>query len=160
VGRIGGGTSVNSIAFESWFEVDMRSGDPGKLAALDSVFREAMGYGLQAENEVLTRNDPLTVEIEPIGRRPAGQGDPDGATVGRAQAVLRADGLEPNLASSSTDSNVPISLGIPAITISRCGTSERAHSLDEYWIDDEDVIPCTLRGLKILLLEAGLAAAD
>lgn len=156
VGRVGGGTSVNSIPFESWFEVDMRSGDPERLAALDAVFRQAMQDGLDIENSVLVRGDALIVDIEPIGRRPAGQGDPDAAIVGRMQAIMRADGIDPELAASSTDSNVPISLGIPAITISRCGTSARAHSLEEYWIDDDDTIPCTLRGLRIVLLEAGV----
>ncbi len=157
VGRIGGGTSVNSIPFESWFEVDMRSGDPERLAALDEVFQEAMPQGLSDENETLTRNEPLTVEIEPIGRRPAGRGDTNAPLLLRAQAAMRSDGLEPQLSASSTDSNIPISLGIPAITISRCGESGRAHSLDEYWIDNENVVPCTVRGMRILLLEAGLA---
>ncbi len=157
VGRIGGGTSVNSIPFESWFEVDMRSGDPERLAALDEVFQEAMQQGLSDENETLTRNEPLTVAIEPIGRRPAGRGDANAPLLLRAQAAMRSDGLEPQLSASSTDSNIPISLGIPAITISRCGESGRAHSLDEYWIDNENVVPCTVRGMRILLLEAELA---
>lgn len=157
VGRTGGGTSVNSIPFESWFEVDMRSGNRDKLDALGAEFERAMQAGLRAENEARTRNAPLTVTIEPIGTRPAGEGDVTAPLVQRAIAAMRADGVEPRLESSSTDANIPISLGIPAITISRCGTSARAHSLDEYWIDDESVIPCTQRGLRILLLEAGLA---
>ncbi|MCA1748398.1 MAG: M20/M25/M40 family metallo-hydrolase, partial [Sphingomonadales bacterium] len=61
VGRIGGGTSVNSIPFESWFEVDMRSGNAGKLAALDAAFRAAMEAGLEEENEQRTVNGPLSV---------------------------------------------------------------------------------------------------
>ena len=157
VGRTGGGTSVNSIPFESWFEVDMRSGNRDKLDALDAAFERAMHAGLRAENEARTRNAPLTVEIEPIGQRPAGEGDIEAPLVQRAIAAMRADGVEPRLESSSTDSNIAISLDIPAITISRCGTSARAHSLDEYWIDDESVVACTQRGLRILLLEAGLA---
>ncbi|QLC24201.1 M20/M25/M40 family metallo-hydrolase [Parasphingopyxis algicola] len=158
IGRTGGGTSVNSIPFESWFEVDMRSGNPEKLAALDAVFQQAMNEGLEAENAVRGDGDLLTVEIESIGQRPAGEGDPASPLVQRAQALLQAEDVEPQLVASSTDSNIPISLGIPAITISRCGTSARAHSLDEYWIDDGVVPACTMRGLTLLIAEAGLAA--
>lgn len=158
VGRIGGGTSVNSIPFESWFEVDMRSGNPEKLSALDTVFREAIEEGLEEENDQRSVNEPLTVEIERIGLRPAGEGDPAAALIGRAVATLERDGIEPRLAASSTDANVPISLGAPAVTISRCGESQRAHSLDEYWVDTEDVVPCTQRALLLILAEARLAA--
>ncbi|MBC7987673.1 MAG: M20/M25/M40 family metallo-hydrolase, partial [Sphingomonadaceae bacterium] len=83
IGRIGGGTSVNSIPFESWFEVDMRSGDPARIAALDAVFQAAMQEGLAAENADLSEGAPLTVEIEDMGRRPAGPGDAEDALVQR-----------------------------------------------------------------------------
>lgn len=156
IGRMGGGTSVNSIPFESWFEVDMRSGDPDKLIALDAVFQQAMVNGLDAENAVRGDGELLTIEIEPIGLRPAGEGDVQSSLVQRAQALLRADGIEPELAASSTDSNIPISLGIPAITISRCGVSGGAHSLNEYWIDDGAVSVCAMRGLTLLVAEVGL----
>ena len=157
IGRMGGGTSVNSIPFESWFEVDMRSGDPDKLIALDAVFQRAMLDGLEAENAVRGDGEMLTIEIEPIGLRPAGEGDVLSSLVQRAQVLLRTDGIEPELAASSTDSNIPISLGIPAITISRCGVSGGAHSLNEYWIDDGAVSVCAMRGLTLLVAEAGLA---
>ncbi|MBC2777777.1 M20/M25/M40 family metallo-hydrolase [Parasphingopyxis marina] len=158
IGRTGGGTSVNSIPFESWMEVDMRSGDPERLALLDEAFQAAMQAGLAAENDAMGEGDRLTVEIEPIGLRPAGQGDVSMPLVQRALAALRASGLEADTAASSTDANIPISMGIPAITISRCGSGDGAHSLGEYWVDDESVVPCTVRGLTILLAEAGLAA--
>lgn len=157
IGRIGGGTSVNSIPFETWFEVDMRSGDPARIAALDAVFQSAMQEGLAAENADLSEGAPLTIEIEDMGRRPAGPGDAEDALVQRAIAAMRANGLAPELGASSTDSNVPISLGIPAITISRCGESGRSHSLDEYWVDAEGTVDCTRMALTILLAEAGLA---
>lgn len=156
IGRTGGGTSVNSIPFESWFEVDMRSGNPAKLAALEAVFQQAMIDGLEAENAVRGEGDLLTIDIEAIGSRPAGESDPTLPLIQRAQALLLADGITPSLVASSTDSNIPISLGIPAITISRCGTSARAHSLDEYWEDDGTVPACTMRGLALLVAEAEL----
>lgn len=158
IGRTGGGTSVNSIPFESWFEVDMRSGDPAKLEALEAAFQQAMTGGLEAENAVRGDSEPLTLTIEPIGSRPAGATDPASPLVQRASALLEADGLMPVLTASSTDSNIPISLGIPALTISRCGTSARAHSLDEYWENDETVPACTMRGLALLVAEAELVS--
>lgn len=156
IGRAGGGTSVNSIPFESWFEVDMRSGNPAKLEALDIVFQQAMVDGLEAENAVRGDGEMLTVDIEAIGSRPAGESDPMSPLIQRARALLLADDITPELAASSTDSNIAISLGIPAITISRCGVSARAHSLDEYWEDDGTVPTCTMRGLSLLIAEAGL----
>ncbi|MGP1353304.1 MAG: M20/M25/M40 family metallo-hydrolase [Parasphingopyxis sp.] len=157
IGRTGGGTSVNSIPFESWFEVDMRSGDPVKIAALDAAFQQAMADGLEAENAVRGTGELLTVEIEQIGQRPAGEGDPNSSLVQRAQALLLAEDIEPRLVASSTDSNIPISMGIPAVTITRCGISMRAHSLEEYWEDDGNVPLCTMRGLMLVVAEAGLA---
>ena len=102
-------------------------------------------------------NGPLRVEISRIGLRPAGEGDPTAPLVARAVATLERDGIEPRLSASSTDANIPISLGIPAVTISRCGESQRAHSLDEYWVDTDDVVPCTRRALLLILAEVGLA---
>lgn len=156
IGRTGGGTSVNSIPFESWFEVDMRSGDPEKLAALDAVFQQAMIDGLEAENAVRGDGEALTVDVESIGRRPAGRGNLDSTLVRRAGVLYAAEGIRPDFVASSTDSNIPISLGVPAITITRCGISRRAHSLEEYWEDDGNVAACTMRGLMLLVAEAGL----
>ncbi|MEO1170182.1 MAG: M20/M25/M40 family metallo-hydrolase [Pseudomonadota bacterium] len=156
IGRTGGGTSVNSIPFESWFEVDMRSGDPAKIEALDAAFQQAMTDGLEAENAVRGTGELLTVEIEQIGQRPAGEGDANSSLVQRAQALLLAEDIEPRLEASSTDSNIPISLGVPAVTITRCGISGRAHSLEEYWEDDGNVPLCTMRGLMLVIAEAGL----
>ncbi|MBC7985322.1 MAG: peptidase M20, partial [Sphingomonadaceae bacterium] len=86
-------------------------------------------------------------------------GDAEDALVQRAIAAMRANGLAPEIGASSTDSNVPISLGIPAITISRCGESGRSHSRDEYWVDSESTVACTQMALTILLAEAGMAGS-
>ena len=158
IGRVGGGTSVNSIPFESWFEVDMRSGNPEKLAALDAVFHQAMADGLAAENAVRGDGELLTMDVAAIGQRPAGEGEINVPLVQRARLLLQAEGIEGRLVASSTDSNIPISLGIPAITITRCGISRGAHSLNEYWEDDGNVPACTMRGLMLLVGEAGLAS--
>ncbi len=135
VGRIGGGTSVNSVPFESWMEVDMRSLDPTSLSELDRLFQDAMVRGLAEENAIRRRGDSLTVDVALVGARPAGTLDPAATPlVQRAMAVIRALGGEPAIGSGSTNANTPISQGIPAITIGRGGDGGNAHALDEWWL--------------------------
>ena len=131
IGRVGGGTSVNSIPFAIWMEVDMRSVSPERLLGIDSIFQAAMLRGLAEQNEIRTQGDPLTVNIEMIGDRPSGEIGAHTPLVSRAHAAVKFFGATPELAISSTDSNVPISRGIPAITIGSGGSSSSAHSLGE-----------------------------
>ena len=152
VGIVRGGTSVNSIPFESVMQVDMRSGDPAKLAALDEAFRAAMQAALDEENADAAT--PLTLTLEPIGDRPAGRGDRAAPLVQRAAAALRTIGVTPRPVASSTDANIPLSLGIPAVTMARGGVSEGAHSKAERWTD-EDSQRATEAILLTLLAEAG-----
>jgi len=130
VGRIGGGTSVNSIAFEAWMEVDMRSSDAAALASVDASFQQAVDRALAGENERWSRG-ALTVDKTLVGDRPAGR-TPDTAAIVRATvSVTRALGLAVSLDEGSTDSNIPMSLGIPAVTIDGGGRGAGAHSLGE-----------------------------
>jgi len=156
VGRIGGGTSVNSIAFEAWMEVDMRSESPAALDEIDAVFRTAMQEGLDEANAVRRRGDELTVTLDKIGDRPSGEVADDHVFVQRAIAATTLTGGSPTLGRSSTDSNIPISLGVPAITIGGGGAGGAAHSLDEYYINEEG--PAGIqRAMLILLAQAGLS---
>lgn len=157
VGRIGGGTSVNSIAFESWMEVDLRSVSAPSLTRITQVFEDAMHDALARHNAERREGPPLALEIKPIGQRPAGQADRSASLVTRASAALRWAGFLPEYVSSSTDANIPISLGVPAVTMSRGGRSARAHSLDEFW-EDRDTHLSTQAVLLTLLADAGLAA--
>ncbi|MEO1594378.1 MAG: M20/M25/M40 family metallo-hydrolase [Pseudomonadota bacterium] len=159
VGRIGGGTSINSIAFESWMEVDMRSTDPERLAALDAAFRESMNLALLAENGRRREGAALELELDPVGARPAGRTPLDASLVVNAMAALRAVGVVPAITSSSTDANIPMALGIPAITISRGGVSRNAHALNETWQDD-GTMRAEQAALLLLLAEAGVAPAS
>jgi acetylornithine deacetylase/succinyl-diaminopimelate desuccinylase-like protein len=156
VGRIGGGTSVNSIAFESWMEIDMRSGNQDKLDDIDAVLQAAVQDALVAENAARLEGPELTVEVERIGTRPAARGKTDSPLVQRAAAAMRTLGLEPDLQISSTDANHPLSLGIPAVTLSRGGNSEDAHSPAESWQNVDGHIAMQI-GLLTVLTEAGLA---
>ena len=158
VGRIGGGTSVNSIPFESWMEVDMRSLDPVSLEELDRRFQEAMGKGLDEENALRRRGAPLTVEVEMVGNRPAGLLDPAATPlIQRSMAAVRFQGKEPAVGSGSTNANIPISLGIPAIAMGRGGHGGGAHSLDEWWLS-VDAHLAVQNALLVVLAEGGLGS--
>ncbi|MGQ0562851.1 MAG: M20/M25/M40 family metallo-hydrolase [Gemmatimonadota bacterium] len=154
IGRIGGGTSVNSIAAQAWAEVDMRSANPARLAALDSMFHVAMVDALNEQNALRRTGPELSLEVRLIGNRPSGRIGSGAPIVQRALAATRAVGLTPRLDESSTDANVPISRGIPAITLGRGGVAGRTHSPGEWWLNADGT-----RGLKrllyVLLAEAG-----
>ena len=131
VGRIGGGTSVNTISADAWMEVDMRSVDPAALTALDAGFQQALDVALAEENERWGNTGRLTMEKTVVGRRPPGAIAADAPIVLAAVSVTRALGLQPRLDEGSTDSNVPIGLGIPAITIDAGGSATGTHTLAE-----------------------------
>ncbi|MGE3276277.1 MAG: M20/M25/M40 family metallo-hydrolase [Vicinamibacterales bacterium] len=152
VGRIGGGTSVNSIPFEAWMEVDMRSADTASLQSLDAKFHRAVDDAVADENARWGRRD-LTVEKTLVGNRPAGRTPAGSPIVVAAESVTRALGLPVEFGEGSTDSNIPMSLGIPAITIDGGGRGSRAHSLDEQF----DSTNSAQGSVRALLLAIALA---
>jgi tripeptide aminopeptidase len=154
VGRIGGGTSVNSVPFESWMEVDMRSEGQAELAAIDALFTTTMRRAVDDYNATLGR-EPVELDLERVGNRPSGEMSDDASIVLRAKAATRYFGHTPRLGRSSTDSNVPISLGVPAVTIGRGGIGGNNHSPDEWWINRDGHVAIQ-RALVLLLAEAGL----
>ena len=131
VGRIGGGTSINSIASEAWMEVDLRSSDRVALGALDSALQKAVEAALKDENERWGNRGRLTVTKTLVGNRPAGRVAADAPIVQAAVSVTRALGLPVSLDEGSTDANLPMSLGIPAITIDGGGSATGTHSTSE-----------------------------
>lgn len=156
VGRIGGGTSVNSIPFEAWMEVDMRSEDQTRLLTIDSIFQAAMHQALVEQNGMVRRGEELSLDLDLIGDRPSGENDPNTPLLLRAQATIRHFGGRPNIQRSSTDSNIPISLGIPAVTLGGGGVSGGAHSPGEWWIN-RDAYRAVQKLLLVLSAEAGLS---
>lgn len=147
VGRIGGGTSVNSIAFDAWMEVDMRSADPASLQSLDAKFHKAVDDAVADENARWGRRD-LTAEKTLVGNRPAGRTAADAAIVQAAVSVNTALGLPVSLDEGSTDANIPMSLGVPALTIDGGGRGTGAHALDEAF-DSTDSWKGTERALLL-----------
>ena len=156
VGVIGGGTSVNSIPFESWLEVDMRSESPEQLKGVDQLFQAAVQRGLKEENAIKRRGPDLTVDVKLVGDRPSGGNDPGLALVQRTMAATRYLKAEPKLRAGSTNANIPIAKGIPAVTIGRGGEGGGAHSLQEWWINDRGHLAIQ-QALLLVLAEAGMA---
>lgn len=154
VGRVGGGTSVNSIPFEAWMEVDMRSVSAEALGDLDARFNAAMRAALAEENARWANRGAITVDVALVGDRPAGRVPDDEPVVRAAAGVTRALGLPVTLDEGSTDSNVPISLRIPSITIDGGGRGTGAHSLDETF-DTTDSWKGTQRALLVAIALAG-----
>jgi di/tripeptidase len=149
VGVLGGGTSVNSIPFESWMEIDLRSESPLELGKLDKTVNTLMGEAVTEENRARSNaQGRITVDMKLIGDRPSGETPKTSPLVQTAAAVIGALGMTPQLNFSSTDSNIPISLGIPAITLDSGAKGGREHALDE-WIDVEKT--SSLLGIRAIL---------
>lgn len=153
VGRVGGGTSVNAIPFEAWMEVDMRSADATSLKAVDTKFNNALKEAVAEENERWHNRGTITVGAELVGIRPPGQTPGDSPIVQTAIGVSRALGLKEVLREGSTDSNVPMNMGIPAITISGGGIGKDAHALTESF----DATDSYIGTQRALLLAVALA---
>ena len=147
VGVVGGGTSVNSIPFESWMEVDIRSETKEELNRAVENFTHLMQEAAEEENRARsTSQGKIEIDVKLIGDRPFGEVSENAAIVQTAEAVIRAFGMTPTLGVSSTDANIPLSMGIPAITLESGGTGLRNHTLDE-WIDVEKTP--SVRGIHI-----------
>ena len=151
VGSVTGGTSVNAIPENAAMEVDLRSAGDAELKRLDAFFRRAMKDAAEDENARRRPGDaPLKFRMELIGERPSGETPADSALVKLAIESTRLLGVEPRLDQSSTDSNLPISLGIPAVTLGAGGTSGFSHTLAE-WYDPRDRDKGLKRGLLLIL---------
>lgn len=150
VGRTGGGTSINSIPYEAWMEVDMRSADEKSLADVDARFHEAVDRALAEENDRWGGKVLLTVSKDLVGERPAGRTPEDSPLARTAVAVNEALGLPVSFGTGSTDSNIPMSLGIPAITLGGGGSGRGNHSLDESF-DTTDSWKGTQRAVLLLI---------
>jgi acetylornithine deacetylase/succinyl-diaminopimelate desuccinylase-like protein len=157
VGRVAGGTGVNVIPQEATMDVDLRSESATELQRLDAFFRRAAREAAADENAA-RRPDapPLELDIKLIGDRPGGTTPPDTPLVQLALAATRACGHDPHLDCSSTDSNIAIAAGLPALTIGAGGQSGNSHTLEE-WYDPRGRDIGLRRALLLLLAACGLA---
>ena len=156
VGVINGGTSVNVIAAECSMLVDMRSVDAGELEKLSVKFHQAIENAVQEENARWEDKDNrITVTFEQKGRRPAGTQDKSCQIVQAANAANQALGMETlYIGAASTDANIPISLGIPAITVGWGGKGGGEHTIHE-WYEHTESWKGPQRDLLLLLALSG-----
>jgi acetylornithine deacetylase/succinyl-diaminopimelate desuccinylase-like protein len=155
--RTGGGLSLNSIPDNAWIEVDLRSVSHAMLEHHDRTLREIVRVATLDENSRRTRGTPpLASEVVLIGDRPSGETPADHPLVEIALEATRLIGRAPELATASTDSNVPISRRIPAIAIGAGGRGGDAHTEGE-WFDNTDAQAGVARALGIIVGAAGLA---
>lgn len=133
VGTITGGTSVNSIAAEASMLLDMRSANEAELKKLETTIMALLDDAAAEENARWNSSD-IKVEIKLVGDRPAGQQNPEANIVQAAWAATESVGMIPEFGpASSTDANLPMSLGIPAIRLCGGGAEGHNHSLDEWY---------------------------
>ena len=152
--RIGGGISVNAIPDEAWLEIDLRSSSAEILERCSADIQQAVQMAVREEN---SRRSPgtaaLSSTITTIGDRPCGEVDSDHPLVRAAMQATQAIGRTPELATASTDANVPISLGIPAIAIGAGGRGGGVHTAAE-WYNNTDGTLGVARALTVLVAAA------
>ncbi len=154
--RLGGGTGLNSIPQEAWLDLDLRSEDPHALAELDGRVRAGLSRAKDDENRRRTPGSPpLQLDVQLLGDRPSGLTPRTHPLVQAALAATRAIGKEGELAAASTDANVPIALGIPAIALGAGGRAGDAHLTTE-WYENEGGVTGVIRALLVAAAVAGV----
>ena len=155
VSRIAGGTTINAIPAEAWIEVDVRSTSDAELVRIDQHVRRATRDSAEEEN-ARRRQDtsPLSVTLTLIGERPAGEVEMDHGLVVAATEATRAINRTPEYAVASTDANIPLSRGIPAIAIGGGGAGGETHTLAE-WFENRDGFRGVSRAALLLAALAG-----
>lgn len=156
VGHIEGGQGVNAIPRQASFDVDLRSANADELLKLDAFFRRSVREAADEENGRRSSGiEPLAVVTEMIGERPGGETQADDPLVKFAWVATEAVGGKASLDRASTDSNLPISLGVSAITLGGGGTSANSHTPDE-WYDPRNRAAALRRALLVVLGVVGL----
>jgi tripeptide aminopeptidase len=156
VGRIDGGQSINAIPREASMDVDLRSVSADELLKLDAFFRRSVREAADEENaRGRSGAEHLAVVTELIGERPGGETRVEDPLALLALAATEAVGGKPTFDRASTDSNFPISLGVPAITLGAGGTSANSHTPDE-WYDPRGREVALKRALLVILGTVGL----
>jgi tripeptide aminopeptidase len=158
LGQIEGGTSVNSIPHEAKLKVDLRSENEEELVRLESALRDCVAAGVKDEmdNARDRTKGKLDWKVNPIGSRPGGELAPDSSLLVVLRAADETVGNQSRIERSSTDANIPLSLGIDAIAIGAGGNGGGAHSLQE-WYEPAGREIGLQRALLTLLGVAGLA---
>lgn len=157
VGIVEGGTSVNSIPFEVAMTVDMRSEGAAELKAEEEYFLAILPKAAAAENAIRsTAKGAISFDSKLMGDRPVGLTKIDTDIVQTAAAAMAAVGVTPRFGAGSTDSNIPMSLGVPAVTLGSGFATQRSHSLEEsLLLDRDETVKHMSIGLSTVLALAG-----
>jgi len=154
--RLGGGTELNSIPQSAWFDLDVRSEEPRTLEQLDAKVRDLVAQALADENRHRLPGTPaLTSDIRRLGDRPSGLTPRTHPLVQTAVAATRAVGHDHQLACASTDANVPIALGVPAVALGAGGRAGDAHLPTEWYENEKGALGI----VRALLVTAAMAEA-
>jgi len=154
--KLGGGTSLNCIPQTAWFDLDLRSEDPRALDTLDAAVQGVLQQVLsEANRQRIPGSAPLTIDVRRVGDRPSGLTPRTHPLVQTAVAATRAVGHDHQLACASTDANVPISLGVPAVALGAGGRSGDAHLPTEWYENDKGALGI----VRALLVTAAMAEA-
>jgi acetylornithine deacetylase/succinyl-diaminopimelate desuccinylase-like protein len=133
-GLIEGGNSVNSIPARAAVKIDLRSESEAELDRMESALRDAMQSGLREESVANHANsDSLQLNFRSLGARPAGKIPDDAPLVETIRNVDRFLGNRSRLERSSTDANIPLSQGIPAVALGGGGKGSGSHTLNEWY---------------------------
>jgi acetylornithine deacetylase/succinyl-diaminopimelate desuccinylase-like protein len=158
IGQIEGGTSVNSIPHEARLKVDIRSESEDELARLESALRECIIAGVRDEMDSARDRSKGKLEwkVDLLGSRPGGDLAPDSPLLAALRAADEFVDNQSRIERSSTDANIPLSLGIDAISIGAGGSGGGAHSLQE-WYDSAGREMGLKRALLTVLGISGVA---
>jgi len=155
--RLGGGTSLNSIPQTAWFDLDLRSEDPRVLHRLDATVQEYFEQARDDENRHRApTTPPLKLDVRRVGDRPSGLTPRTHPLVQTAVAATRAVGHDHQLACASTDANLPIALGVPAVALGAGGRAGDAHLPTEWYENDKGALGI----VRALFVTAAMAEAQ
>lgn len=156
VGVVSGGTSINSIAYESTMKVDMRSVDPAALAKLGATVRALVAQAVAEENLRWKSPETITVEEKVIGAKPAGTLPEDSITALAAFAATEQIGIPAKAAdAASTNHNIPNNMNVPSLVVGAGGTFQGIHSLEESYTPT-DAYKAAQKALLLIFLLVGL----
>ena len=158
IGRWGGGTSVNAIPTEAWVEFEVRSEAEVELSRMDLEIRSILDR-VVVPHASEPRGPHLSLAIDTLGRRPAGTTPVHHPLVQAAISATLAVGEHPELGISSTDANLPMSIGVPAITLGVGGEAGQAHTAAEWYRNTRGPEGILRALLALMLVDEALAEA-
>ncbi|MBM3736730.1 MAG: M20/M25/M40 family metallo-hydrolase [Acidobacteria bacterium] len=131
-GLIEGGTSVNSIPASARAKVDLRSESPSRIDEMAAWLTASLERAIEIENDRSTAGR-VSAKVREIGSRPGGQVAEDARIVRHIRAVDSHLGIRAHIDCASTDANIPLSLGLPAMSIGAGGQGGGAHTVNEWF---------------------------